>query len=172
LKIIKVREQSDVHRMSLLAHEIWWQHFPPIIGEDQVAYMVEKFQSEQAMLEQLEQGYEYFLADLDGEAVGYAGVVPDLNTHKLMLSKLYVIATDRGKGVGQALLDLIESKCVEEGFNRIWLTVNRANKGPINWYIKRGFTIVKEIDMDIGDGFIMDDYVMEKPIGDDEEMTE
>lgn len=162
IKIFEVYD-SDIQRLADLAHEIWWQHFPPIIGEAQVKYMVDKFQSNEAIIHQLRNGYEYFLAELDGTAVGYTGLVPDKG--KLMLSKLYVKDSTRGKGVGQALLDFIEAKCRAEGMDRIWLTVNRGNTGPINWYKNRGFIIVKEVDLDIGSGFIMDDYVMEKPIG-------
>ena len=77
----------------------------------------------------------------------------------------------RGEGVGQNLLDFIEAKCKSDGFDLIWLTVNRGNTGPIDWYKHRGFRIVKEIDMDIGEGFIMDDYVMEKPIGGSKEIV-
>ncbi|MCF7807346.1 MAG: GNAT family N-acetyltransferase [Candidatus Marinimicrobia bacterium] len=164
LLITPVHAKTDVQRLAGLASEIWWQHFPPIIGKAQVEYMVKKFQSETAILEQLEQGYDYFLAEIDGLAVGYTGLLPDAEAKKLMISKLYVKENARDNGVGQTLLDFIEKKCNTEGLDTLWLTVNRGNTGPINWYLKRGFRITKEVDMDIGEGFIMDDYIMEKDL--------
>jgi GNAT superfamily N-acetyltransferase len=101
---------------------------------------------------------------VDNEAVGYAGLVPDISNKRLMLSKLYVRKSARGKGVGKLILDFVERKCSSEGFNTLWLTVNRFNHGPISWYRKCGFVAVDEVKKDIGGGYFMDDYIMEKNI--------
>ena len=126
--------------------------------------MLGKFQSAEAVSSQIETGWEYYLASLDGVPVGYTGLVPDIESKRLMLSKIYVRESARGKGVGNSLIDYAEQKCRNEGFETLWLTVNRFNKNPIAWYKQHGFSTVDEVKKDIGRGFFMDDYIMEKRI--------
>ena len=104
------------------------------------------------------------MVTVDNEMVGYAGLVPDIDAKRLMLSKIYVKKSARGKGVGKSILDFVEQKCKQEELGTLWLTVNRFNNGPISWYKDRGFSTINEVKKDIGGGFIMDDYVMEKKI--------
>ena len=146
--------------MAALAGEIWQQHFTPIIGAEQVAYMVEKFQSAPAMAEQMKTGgYQYFFMELDGILEGYVGVVP--GDGALFLSKLYLRQALRGKHIATRALDFLKEKCRTEGLSKIWLTVNRHNDHTIAVYKKLGFATVREQVSDIGNGYVMDDYVME-----------
>jgi hypothetical protein len=62
------------------------------------------------------------------------------------------------------MLDFVESECKQRNLNTIWLTVNRFNHGPVEWYSRNGFETVDEVKKDIGGGFFMDDYIMEKKI--------
>lgn len=169
MEIIPVKKQADIQHLADLAHEIWWQHFPPIIGEAQVEYMVKKFQSLEAISHQIAEGWEYFMVQQDGQGLGYAGLVREQQDTRVQLSKLYVLKSARGKGVGHELLAFIEQKYGGENFHTLWLTVNRFNSDPIKWYKRRGFKVIDEVKMDIGNGFIMDDYIMEKQLGDAKE---
>lgn len=164
VEIIHVSTPDEITAVEHLAQEIWPQHFTPIIGASQVEYMLEKFQSAEAILSQINSGCEYYLVTVDNEMAGYAGLVPDIDAKRLMLSKIYVKRSARGKGVGQSILDFVERKCKAEGLSALWLTVNRFNNGPISWYEDRGFVTIDEVKKDIGGGFIMDDYVMEREI--------
>ena len=164
VEIIQVSTPDEIAVVESLAQEIWPQHFTPIIGASQVIYMLEKFQSSEAILSQINSGWEYYLVKVDNEMVGYSGLVPDIGTKRLMLSKIYVKKSARGKGVGKSILDFVEQKCKVEGLSTLWLTVNRFNNGPISWYEDRGFVTIDEVKKDIGGGFIMDDYVMERKI--------
>ena len=164
VELIQVSNPGDIAVVERLAHEIWSQHFTPIIGASQVEYMLGKFQSVEAILSQINSGWEYYLTMVDNEAVGYAGLVPDISNKRLMLSKIYVRKSARGKGVGKSILDYVERKCGLEGIDTLWLTVNRFNNGPISWYERFGFVIVDEVKKDIGSGYFMDDYIMEKSI--------
>jgi len=159
-----VSTPEDIAVVARLAQEIWSQHFTPIIGASQVDYMLGKFQSVEAIMSQVDSGWEYYLAVIDNEAVGYAGLVPDISNKRLMLSKIYVRQSARGQGVGKSILDYVERKCRSEGLATLWLTVNRFNDGPISWYQKCGFVTVDEVKKDIGSGYFMDDYIMEKSI--------
>jgi GNAT superfamily N-acetyltransferase len=164
VELIHVSTPDDIAVVERLAREIWSQHFTPIIGASQVEYMLGKFQSAEAVLSQINSGWEYYLAKVDNQAVGYAGLVPDISNKRLMLSKIYVRKSVRGTGVGKSILDFIERKCILDGLDTLWLTVNRFNHGPISWYQKCGFVTVDEVKKDIGGGFFMDDYIMEKKL--------
>ncbi len=142
-----------------LARKIWNHHYIPIIGQAQVDYMLAKFQSQQAITAQIEQGYCYYMVTKDGKALGYTAVKDQDN--KLMLSKLYVLSTERGAGLGLALLAHCKEVALKKNCHSIWLTVNRHNAGSIGWYRKKGFKIKEEKKFDIGNGYVMDDYILE-----------
>jgi len=164
VKIIPVSTNNDIQRVADLAREIWTQHFTAIIGASQVNYMLTNFQSPTAIKSQIRDGAEYYLAQVESEWVGYIGLIPDFEQNKMMLSKFYVKNTSQGKGVGHSLLAFIENKCRLEKFSSIWLTVNKFNVDTITWYKHRGFSIIEKTKKDIGAGFFMDDYLMEKII--------
>jgi len=162
--ILKVESNSQVDAVAKLAREIWQQHFTPIIGDAQVEYMLNKFQSSNAITSQLDEGWEYFIAMREKEYVGYTGIVSNVSSGKMQISKIYVKDRFRGSGVGNLLLDFIEDTSKARGLNTVWLTVNRYNEDTIKWYYRHGFVTVDEVKKDIGAGFIMDDFIMEKKI--------
>mgnify|MGYP001484347830 CR=1 FL=1 len=162
MAIIPVTSPSDIKTTAQLAHKIWNQHYVPIIGQEQVDYMLEKIQSEEAIAHQISNGYSYFLLFYNGLPCGYLALVPDTAEAKMMLSKIYVDADFRGLHLGEQLLGTAIAETQKICFKTLWLTVNRYNANSINWYQKHGFNIVKEVKIDIGNGFVMDDYVMEK----------
>jgi diamine N-acetyltransferase len=164
IEILQVDSSADVVVVERLAREIWPQHYNPIIGHAQVVYMLEKFQSARAITAQIESGCDYYLTNLDGKAVGYIGLIPELDKRRMMLSKIYVERSSRGQGVGRAMLDFVEARCKSHDLSTLWLTVNRFNEVTIKWYEHNGYMIADEVKKDIGGGFFMDDYLMEKPI--------
>ncbi|PNQ72268.1 GNAT family N-acetyltransferase [Hanstruepera neustonica] len=159
-----VTSKSAIKITAQLAHSIWNQHYVPIIGQDQVDYMIEKFQSETAITQQIQEGYQYFMIEHQSRPCGYLALVPNPVEGKIMISKIYVDSHYRGLGLGLALLDFTVKKAQNEGFKTIWLTVNKYNTHSIQWYEKQGFQIKEKVEFDIGNGFIMDDYLLEKPV--------
>ena len=147
-----------------LAHKIWNQHYMPIIGKAQVDYMIDKFQNMKAFKKQIEDGYLYYLISKDDVYCGYLALVPDVPNEKLMISKIYIDADFRGSGLGLELLKFAEDEAVKLDLTVLWLTVNKNNSNSIEWYKKQGFRIVKPVQFDIGNGFIMDDFIMEKSL--------
>ena len=162
--ILKVESNSQVDAVAKLAREIWQQHFTPIIGDAQVEYMLTKFQSSKAIASQLDEGWEYYIATREKDYVGYTGIVPNVSAGKMQISKIYVKKSIRGSGVGNLLLDFIEETSRARGFKLLRLTVNRFNDDTVKWYFRHGFKTVDEVKKDIGDGFFMDDFIMEKKI--------
>jgi GNAT superfamily N-acetyltransferase len=152
--------EDDITVIAALAREIWYEYYVPLIGRDQVDYMVAKFQSATAMFEQLRVGYEYFLVQRDAQPVGYVSV--QVQSGNLMfISKLYLLQERRGGGTGRAIMTFIEDLARERGVEQLWLTVNKGNPA-VHAYERLGFRVAAAIVMDIGNGFFMDDFRMEK----------
>ena len=146
-----------------MAHQVWNEYYVPIIGQAQVDYMVTKFQSPEAMQSQIDSGYEYFQMQQAGENVGYAAIRHDAADGRMFISKLYVLAERRKSGAGRQCLAHFERMARERGATRLWLTVNKGNPS-VQAYERLGFKIVDAMVMDIGGGYVMDDYKMEKEL--------
>lgn len=162
-----IREAStdkDIRKMADMASIIWHEAFAGIITTRQIDYMVEKFQSYHAMKDQMtNHGYRYLIMSFDGHDAGYCGVQPS-DGNSLYLSKMYLLDSARGKGLFKAMADRLVEICRESGLGSIWLTVNKNNGRAMAAYEKYGFKNIKSIVTDIGNGFIMDDYVYELKI--------
>lgn len=144
-----------------LAREIWYEYYVSLIGCAQVDYMVSKFQSTEAMAQQLREGYEYFLAQKDGKSIGYCALQAE--PQSLFLSKLYLLRDARGAGTGRVCMEFIEQLARRRGLKLLWLTVNKGNPA-VKAYERLGFRIAADLVMDIGGGFVMDDFRMEKSL--------
>jgi len=153
---------KKITRAADLAAVIWKEHYTPIIGGAQVAYMVKKYTSAEAITAQIENhGYTYYLFSDGEEAFGYLAYYID---DGLFLSKLYLLNSHRGKGYARLALDMLKDVCRERGLRRIWLQVNKNNINSINAYRALGFEIFEEKVTDIGEGYVMDDYFMQTTI--------
>ncbi|CAI6059702.1 GNAT family N-acetyltransferase [Cohnella sp. JJ-181] len=159
----RLADTGDAATVAALAEEIWHEYYGALLSREQIVYMVDKFQSADAIADQIAtQGYEYYLMQAGGENVGYLAVKEEGG--KLFLSKLYVLKAHRGQGYASRAMAFITGLCRERGLDALWLTVNRHNDGSIAVYEKKGFAKVREQVADIGNGYVMDDYVMEKEI--------
>lgn len=158
--IVAATSKAVLQEIEMLAIEIWQEHYTPIIGSAQVAYMLYKFQSFAAMDRQIkEEGYLYYAIYQNDNLVGYFAVQP--RAESLFLSKLYVASNMRGLGIAKLAMSFIKDLATTKNLEQIELTVNKYNKDSIAAYNKMGFITVKEAVFDIGEGFVMDDYVMQ-----------
>ncbi len=163
MKWERVRSSAQIQAVAVLAREIWTRHYTPLIGSEQVEYMLEKFQSVEAITQQIEaEGFEYVIVP----DAGYAAWVPDVEKKSLFLSKIYVKTDCRGLGLGRTLLGLAEERARELGCTELWLTVNRHNTDTIAFYERMGLQKTKEWVQDIGHGYVMDDWRMAKSLSD------
>ncbi|QDW73312.1 GNAT family N-acetyltransferase [Lachnospiraceae bacterium KGMB03038] len=159
LNIRKAENDTDLRAIAALAREIWHQHFVPIIGLEQVEYMVDKFQSFPALKNQVEQdGYEYYQLLIGGKLAGYTGVHPEADS--LFLSKLYIHKDFRGRHLATKAFHFLIGLCKERNLKKIWLTCNKHNDNSLAVYDHLGFVITDQQEADIGHGFVMDDYIM------------
>jgi RimJ/RimL family protein N-acetyltransferase len=157
---IKKANQHDFEIIANLAKYIWNHHYVPIIGIEQVNYMLEKIYSKESLLEQISlKKHDFYLVVLNDLPVGFISIsfenITDLWIHKFYISQDY-----QGKGFGEKVFYEIIKKINEP--KQIRLTVNRQNYKSINFYFKLGFKIEKVADFDIGNGYFMNDFVMLK----------
>jgi len=155
--------KNNIKALCAIAREIWTEHYIPIIGKAQVEYMLEKFQSEEAISNQIEnEGMLYYLLKVKYKYLGY--IAFQVNGPELFLSKLYVLYVERGKGYGRKAMEFIEKVAAERNLGKIILTVNKNNCLAISVYEKMGFEKKGSLVKDIGGGFAMDDFFLEKKI--------
>lgn len=160
ITIEPAQSKEDFTAIAGMAKIVWQEHYHPILGEDQVAYMIEKFQSPYAITHQVsDQGYLYYFLRDNGQNAGYLAIQPE--KYSLFLSKLYIQKTYRHQGIARSALNFLTDYCREHRLSKIWLTVNRHNHDSIAVYTHLGFVIAREQKADIGNGYVMDDYIME-----------
>ncbi len=159
--IHQVTSDEQIEQVASLAHEIWTEHYTSIIGIEQVNYMLDKFQSSTVIKEQIAEGLYYFLL-VNDKPIGYLGL--KVESHNLFVSKIYILASFRNQGYGKLLMQFTENFAHTNHCNQLKLTVNKYNLATIQAYKKLGFSQKREVVFDIGNGYIMDDYEMVKPI--------
>lgn len=158
LRFLPVTDPSGAAEVESLARSIWPPHYIPIIGEEQVDYMLTKFQTASAILAQIGEGQRYFLLQIADRNLGYLAFQPQ--DGMLYLSKLYLLSEERGKGIASQALEFLKTQTRALGLARIFLRVHKRNPA-VAIYQKLGFRITGPLVTEIGEGFIMDDHRME-----------
>ena len=159
---LQAASEADIPQIHALAVRIWNAHYPAIIGQQQVDYMLGKMYSLQALAQQMTEGQKFYLVKEKNELIGYVAIT-EQGEKAYFLNKFYVESQKQSKGIGSRLLQLLLERY--PNWEILRLTVNRQNYTAINFYFKNGFLIEKVIDMPIGEGYIMDDFQMIKRKG-------
>lgn len=162
--IIRKADLEDINEIGFLANDIWPKVYHDMISMDQIRYMLTLFYNPESLRKQMtELHHNFLIAEMDQVPVGFASFSV-LNEEICKLHKLYVQPGIQGKGLGKALVEAVLDECFELGAKILRLNVNRNNKA-IGFYKKMDFVITGEENLDIGEGYFMDDYVMERLVG-------
>lgn len=164
-----ITSEEDQIKLADMAYVIWNEYWPSRIGQDQVDYMVKNFQSLDAIKRDMaEHSYDYWFihAEENGvdRIVGYTGGHDEPETNRYFISKIYLLAEERGCGFASKTIRHYEQLCRERGFDAMYLTVNKYNELGIRAYESKGFETIDSVVTDIGEGFAMDDFIMEKKV--------
>lgn len=147
-----------------LTKKIWPVAYGEILSKAQLDYMIDKFYNETALRELIQKGHVFYLAqDDNGKDVGFVSYEINSEPNKTKIHKIYVLPETQGTGLGKQFFELVKEKALENNQNAIFLNVNKYNNA-INFYTKLGFIKVKDEVIDIGNDYVMDDYVMEVAI--------
>jgi len=158
----EIKTTAEIERLAAIIQEIWPEVFIPIIGKEQVDYMLVHYQGKDVIAAEIERGVRYFFIEENEQYVGYFAY--SLENEHLAISKVYLKKELRGRGLSSAVFDYFEEVARNEKKERISLHVNRGNKQAIDVYLHRGFEIAQSVDQPLGDRFVLNDYVMEKMI--------
>lgn len=155
--LLKAVSIGEIEKVAGLAKIIWAKHYPSIIGQEQVDYMLKYMYDHESLLQQInEKGQQFYFIISNNETIGFISVTNKKNGN-WMLNKFYVLEEKAGNGTGTAVLEEIK-KIIQP--KKILLTVNRKNYKSVNFYFKNGFKIDSLEEINIGNGFVMDDFVM------------
>ena len=153
---------SDIPFIQNIAYNTWPSAYGAILTQQQIDYMLNWFYSEKELEEQMKNQHLFFIALQNFIPVGFAAFSA-ISASISKLHKLYVIPSEQKTGAGKALLHTVEQVAQSKGATRLQLNVNRHNVAK-SFYEKNRFSIVEEVNIDIGQGFFMNDYVMEKDL--------
>jgi ribosomal protein S18 acetylase RimI-like enzyme len=155
--------EADFGTIAGLAGTIWREHYPAIISMKQIDYMLAgrcTADNLRRYINATDRGLA--LLKVSGSPAGYCSYALAELPGEMKLEQLYLLAQLRGKGLGGIMLRFVETQARKAGCRVLWLTVNKQNATAIAVYRKSGFTVRESASFDIGGGYVMDDYVMEK----------
>ncbi|MBR2533603.1 MAG: GNAT family N-acetyltransferase [Erysipelotrichaceae bacterium] len=158
MKLIRA-DKITIPMLSGFAKEVFVDYYKDLIGIEQSVYMTGLFLSEKAIGDLMDQGAVFVLAIEDDRPAGFCEYISEGS--RLFLSKLYVEKTRRGKGIGKLLFLNCLEYAKKNGHESIYLTVNKYNTPSYEVYLHLGFKVIDAVVNDIGNGYVMDDYIME-----------
>ena len=162
--ILRKAKEEDIAVIQDIANSTWYNTYADYLSAEQIEYMLDKMYSESALLSQFKDGHYFLIAEEAGRPVGYAGFsILNHETSSYKLHKLYVLPDMHGRGVGKLLVNEVVNLIRKKGGKSIELNVNRNNKAA-DFYIAAGFEIKQSVNIDIGEGYFMNDYIMAKVI--------
>lgn len=158
--LVKATEK-DIPLIRNLAEKSWNSAYSRILTQEQIAYMLSQMYSAMEISAHLQNpDYHYYLIFNDNNAVGFIGYEHHYEPKTTKLHRIYLIEEAKGKGCGKTALNFLKKQTAEKGDSRIILNVNKENSAK-SVYESQGFNIYEEGVFDIGNGFVMDDYLME-----------
>lgn len=153
---------EDIPLIRELCFKVWPQTYASILSQDKIDYMLEYMYSPASLQRQMNDGSQFILIYEDDDPVGFAAYLSKgHNIYKL--DKIYILPSQQGKGTGKLVIDYVINEIKQKGATALQLQVHRQNKAR-GFYEKLGFVVIDEKDFDIGNGFFMNDYVMEKQL--------
>jgi ribosomal protein S18 acetylase RimI-like enzyme len=162
---ISIATKSQLEIIRDLAYKIWPSTYGKILSEEQLNFMLAKFYNLNYLENQLiNENQVFLLIEENDKYLGFCAY--ELNcesSNKTKLHKIYVLPETQGKGIGKILLNEVEKIALENNNLSLFLNVNRYNNAQ-EFYKKQGYSIIKTIDIEIGNGYLMEDFVMEKTL--------
>lgn len=156
---------DHIYNIQVLSNVIWPATFSNILSQEQISYMMDMMYSTSSLEKQInELDHHYLLAEEDGEYLGYLSY--ELNykgTPITKIHKIYVLPSIQGKGVGRLFIDAVSKLALKNNNTLLSLNVNRYNRA-IDFYKRMGFDFFASENIEIGNGFLMEDFVMNKDL--------
>lgn len=157
--------KNDIKTIQNIVYITWPITYGEILSEEQLKYMLDLFYSEAALMDQFDKKEQLFYLITEEEStLGFIGIEHNYqNKNTTKIHKIYILPETQGKGIGKLAIEAIEKLAFNNNGASVLLNVNRFNKA-LNFYEKVGFKIIDEVNIEIGNGYLMEDYVMEKKL--------
>jgi GNAT superfamily N-acetyltransferase len=159
---IRKARPDELPLVSALAGRIWRAHYPSILSREQIEYMLGWMYDVAQLERDVARGVVYELLVVDGRPLGFCGYEPIEG--ELKLHKLYLETSEHGRGLGSLMLHHVEDEARRRKLKAVVLGVNRFNEKAIKAYRRNGYAVRAELKTDIGQGYVMDDYILEKAV--------
>jgi len=154
---------QDIPTIQSLSRDIWSKAYEKMISPEQMSYMLNWMYSTESLTRQFSEGHQFLIVEVNlNTPLGYASYQL-LSPNRWKLEKLYVQVEKHRQGLGKLFVQNILGRIRKNGGTHLELQVNRANPA-VGFYDRQGFRIIREEDFDIGNGFSMNDYIMEKTL--------
>ncbi|MBQ6335511.1 MAG: GNAT family N-acetyltransferase [Erysipelotrichaceae bacterium] len=162
MQLVKV-DSALIEDTSRFASEVFIDYYNSLIGHEQAVYMADLFLSPEAIEKLIGDGAIFKLVMNNDEICGFCEYKPE-EDGRLFLSKLYAHKAYRHQGLGRLMFEDVLAYARENGYKKIYLTVNKGNIPSYEIYLHLGFKVIDSVVNDIGHGYVMDDYIMEYQI--------
>lgn len=161
IRALKQDELSIVHE---IAYATWPDTFKDILSQEQIQYMLNWMYDLKQLENQYNQGHQFYVAELEETPVGFIGIEPNHPEKGITkIHKIYILPNQQGLGIGKKLIEFVRKIAVQSEMEGLLLNVNRFNKA-VDFYRAIGFNIMFEENIEIGNGYLMEDFVMRLPI--------
>jgi len=149
---------ENMHLIRPLAEKIWQKTYGPLLDPAQIDYMLPMMYSQERITKEIEDGYVWELLLVDGLVLGYLDYKL-MEDHRVFLSKIYLDTDQQQKGLGKLMLEHVLAFAKNQQATAVYLTVNKYNTKAITFYERNGLTCIESKTFDIGNGYVMDDYI-------------
>jgi N-acetylglutamate synthase-like GNAT family acetyltransferase len=161
---ISIASESQLGIIQNLAKAIWPDTYGAILSQNQLDYMMEMMYSNDSLRSQILNNNVFLLAEIENKIVGFASYELNYqNSNATKIHKLYVLPEIQGNGVGKAFMQYIQNTALKQANSALILNVNKYNNAK-DFYLQNGFEIAESVVVQIGKGYVMDDYIMKKKI--------
>ena len=157
---------SDIEQIQKIVHITWPITYGEILSKEQLDYMLDLFYSDEALTLQYNKKQQlfYMIYEDQTENIGFIGIEHNYNGEAVTkIHKIYLLPETQGKGIGKKVIDEIGILALQNNSKALLLNVNRFNSA-LGFYKKIGFEVIDEVNIEIGNGYLMEDYVMEKKL--------
>ena len=156
---------ADVDAIAALARVVWQHTYPGIISQEQIDYMLAQRYQPQLVLQELQMPHIWWdQLTIDGQLAGFVSCLLGTTAGEMKLDKLYVDPDRQRLGIGARLVDQVVARALAAGCTTLILAVNKNNERAIAAYLRQGFTVRESVCVDIGSGFVMDDFIMARSL--------
>jgi len=155
---------NDIKQIQNIVHITWPITYGAILSKEQLDYMLDLFYSDEALTLQYNKKEQLFYMIYEDQTnnIGFIGIEHHYNGEAVTkIHKIYLLPETQGKGIGKKVIDEIGILALNNNSKTLLLNVNRFNTA-LGFYKKIGFEVKEEVDIEIGNGYLMEDYVMEK----------